>query len=163
MRSCPRSWFLMRVLDEVLDFWWGSWWGSWFSMRFLPKTSLRSWFWNNLIEILNEENNFRKAENGNQGWIRDNIQYGIHYCRGWNGILTVTTGIGSIPVSTLSAYDAIFASSVFHFSNSNALVRCHRAIRMIIWRVTKRRQWYIGIKNRRRIGTDYLWNKMLNK
>ena len=31
-----------EVLDEVLDFWWGSWWGSWFSMRFLPKTSLRS-------------------------------------------------------------------------------------------------------------------------
>ena len=33
------------VLAQNLDFWWGSWWGSWFSMRFLPETQLRSWFW----------------------------------------------------------------------------------------------------------------------
>ena len=38
----PKFLIFDEVLDEILDFWWGSWWGSWFSMRFLPKTSLRS-------------------------------------------------------------------------------------------------------------------------
>ena len=59
MKSCPRSWFLMMFLMRFLILiQWDSWWGSWFSMRFLPKTSLRSKFWNNFIEILNEKNNF---------------------------------------------------------------------------------------------------------
>ena len=49
------QWESQWGLAQDLDFWWSSWWGSWFSMRFLPKTSLRSWFWINLIEILYEK------------------------------------------------------------------------------------------------------------
>ena len=58
MRVCSRSWFLIRflilneVFDEVLDSQWGS----------CPRTLLRSWFWNNVIEILNEKKKFRKGE-----------------------------------------------------------------------------------------------------
>ena len=59
----PKILIFDEVLDQVVDFLWGSVLDS-----LLPKTSLRSWFWNNLIAILNEEkNSVRESTAGDGG------------------------------------------------------------------------------------------------
>ena len=75
-------------------------------MRFLPKTSLRSLFWNNLIEIFNEKKNFVRAQSplvarlsgtsvldcsdGNKLLADNNIISNLTVCL--HRVLTVSTG-----------------------------------------------------------------------
>ena len=54
------QWESQWGLAQDFDFWWGFWWGSWFSMRFLPKTSLRSWFWK--VETISLRFSMRKTK-----------------------------------------------------------------------------------------------------